>query len=92
MLPTQSGGPGAFAQFDLKRVPTPCYVVDEEKIRSNLRILRDIGELSGAKFFLPSKLFRCGRLPGLIEEYLGWMLCFRFVGGKAGTGKKHLPA
>ena len=70
MLPTQSGGPGAFAQFDLKRVPTPCYVVDEEKIRSNLRILRDIGERSGARILIALKAFSMWSLAGLIEEYL----------------------
>lgn len=70
MLPTQSGGPGAFALFDLKRVPTPCYVVDEEKIRSNLRILRDIGERSGARILIALKAFSMWSLAGLIEEYL----------------------
>mgnify|MGYP001156946656 CR=1 FL=1 len=70
MLPTQSGGPGAFAQFDLKRVPTPCYVVDEEKIRSNLQILRDIGDRSGARVLLALKAFSMWSLAGLVEEYL----------------------
>jgi len=70
MLPTQSGGPGAFAQFDLNRVPTPCYVVDEEKIRSNLQILRDIGDRSGARVLLALKAFSMWSLAGLVEEYL----------------------
>ena len=70
MLPTQSGGPGAFAQFDLNRVPAPCFVVDEEKIRSNLQILRDIGDRSGARVLLALKAFSMWSLAGLIEEYL----------------------
>ena len=70
MLPTQSGGPGAFAQFNLNRVPTPCYVLDQEKIRSNLQILRDIGDRSGASVLLALKAFSMWSLAGLIEEYL----------------------
>ena len=57
MLPTQSEGPGTFAQFDLHRVPSPSYVVDQEKIRSNLQLLRDIGDRSGAKILIALKAF-----------------------------------
>ena len=70
MLPTQSGGPGAFDQFDLNRVPTPCYVVDEEKIRSNLEVLRSIADRSGANLLLALKAFSMWSLSGLIQEYL----------------------
>ena len=70
MLPTQSSGPGAFARFDLSRVPSPSFVVDEEKIRSNLKILTEIGKLSGAKVLLALKSFSMWSLASLIEEYL----------------------
>ena len=70
MLPTQSGGPGAFVDFDLNRVPTPCYVVDEQKIRANLEVLRDIGDRSGAKVLLALKAFSMWSLAGLVDEYL----------------------
>ena len=70
MLPTQSGGPGAFVDFDLNRVPTPCYVVDEQKIRANLEVLRDIGDRSGAKVLLALKAFAMWSLAGLVDEYL----------------------
>jgi len=70
MLPTQSEGPGTFAQFDLHRVPSPSYVVDQEKIRSNLQILRDIGDRSGAKILIALKAFSMWALSDLIQEYL----------------------
>ena len=70
MLPTQSGGAGTFAHFDLSRVPTPCYVVDEEKIRTNLEILRDIGRCSGAKVLLALKAFSMWSLAELVSQYL----------------------
>lgn len=70
MLPTQSGGPGAFSHFDLSRVPSPSYVVDEEKIRANLELLRNIGDRSGAKILLALKAFSMWSLASLISEYL----------------------
>ncbi len=36
MLRTQSFGPGSFADFDLSRVPSPCFVIDEARLRQNL--------------------------------------------------------
>ena len=33
-MQTQAGGPGAFARFDLNRVPSPAFVVDAAKIRA----------------------------------------------------------
>jgi len=70
MLPTQSGGPGAFSHFDLNRVPSPSYVVDEQKIRSNLEVLRNIGNQSGAKVLLALKAFSMWSLASLVSEYL----------------------
>jgi carboxynorspermidine decarboxylase len=70
MLPTQSGGPGTFARLDLTRVQTPCYVVDEEKIRSNLLILREIGDRSGARVLLALKAFSMWALAPLVKDYL----------------------
>lgn len=70
MLPTQSGGAGAFAHFDLSRVPSPCYVVDKQKIRSNLEILRDIGNQSGAKVLLALKAFSMWSIAELLSQYL----------------------
>ena len=50
-METKAGDPGAFAQFDLHRVPSPAFVVDEVVLRRNLAILSDIKQRSGAKFY-----------------------------------------
>ena len=42
-MQTQAGDPGAFAHFDLNRVPSPCFVVDEVAVRRNLMTLQDVG-------------------------------------------------
>ena len=70
MLPTQSSGPGAFGRFDLSRVPSPCFVIDEVKLRSNLSVLQKIGKDSGAQVLLALKAFSMWSLSNLVDEYL----------------------
>ncbi len=51
-------------------LPTPCYVVDEKKLRQNLEILREIEEKSGAHILLAQKAFSGFALYPLIGQYL----------------------
>ena len=51
-METKAGGAGAFAQFDLSRVPSPCFVVDEAAIARNLAVLADVGHRGGAQVLL----------------------------------------
>ena len=69
-METKAGDPGAFAHFDLARVPSPAFVVDEVAVRRNLAILADIKERSGAKVLLALKAFSMWSLAPLIDEYL----------------------
>ena len=69
-METQAGGPGAFARFDLARVPSPCFVVDEVAVRRNLAILKEVGEGSGAKVLLALKAFSMWALADVVGEYL----------------------
>ena len=41
-METKAGDPGAFAHFNLHRVPSPAFVVDEAALRRNLSILADV--------------------------------------------------
>lgn len=70
MLPTQSEGAGQFARLDLSDLPSPCFVVDEAKLRENLEILAQIGKRSGAKVLAALKAFSMWRTAPLIREYL----------------------
>ncbi len=67
---TQAGDPGAFRHFDLSRVPSPAFVVDAAKLRSNLQILEDIKQRSGAKILSALKAFSMWEVAPLISEYL----------------------
>jgi carboxynorspermidine decarboxylase len=70
MLRTQSFGPGRFADFDLSRVPSPCFVIDEVRLRENLEILRGVSEAADTKVLLALKAFAMWSLAPLISEHL----------------------
>ena len=55
---------------NLYTVPTPCYVVDEQKLIDNLTILRDVAKESGAKILLAQKAFSMFAVYPLIRQYL----------------------
>lgn len=69
-METKAGDPGAFAHFELARVPSPAFVVDEVAVRRNLAVLADIKERSGVKILLALKAFSMWSLAPLIDEYL----------------------
>ena len=69
-METKAGDPGAFRNFDLNRVPTPAFVVDEIAIRHNLAILADVKARSGAKILCAMKAFSMWELAPVIGEYL----------------------
>ncbi|MEW7006342.1 carboxynorspermidine decarboxylase [Lentilitoribacter sp. EG35] len=70
MMETQSGGAGPFADFDLSRVQSPCFVIDEAKVEQNLSVLADIADRSGAKVLSALKAFSFPALAPLVSKYL----------------------
>ncbi|CAN5410366.1 carboxynorspermidine decarboxylase [soil metagenome] len=69
-METKAGGPGAFANFDLTRVPSPAFVVDEVAVRRNLAVLRDVGKRGNARVLLALKAFSMWSLADVVGEYL----------------------
>ena len=51
-------------------IPTPCYVVDEAKLRENLEILHALEEETGAHVLLAQKAFSMFSLYPMIGNYL----------------------
>ena len=49
---------------------TPCYIVDEAKIKKNLEILRNVEKESGAHILLAQKAFSMFSLYPLIGQYI----------------------
>lgn len=54
----------------MKRLATPYYLIDEQKLRRNLEIIRRVRELSGAKSVLALKCFSTWSVFGLMRQYL----------------------
>jgi len=69
-METRAGDPGAFAHFDLTRVPSPAFVVDAAKVRANLGVLRHIGDASGARVLAALKAFSMWSLGSTVTDYL----------------------
>jgi len=69
-METRAGDPGAFATFDLSRVPSPAFVVDAAAIRRNLAILKDVRDRGGITMLAALKAFSMWSLGPLISTYL----------------------
>lgn len=53
-----------------EEIPSPCYVVEEEKFRRNLELIRSVKERSGAEIILAFKAFAQWKLFPVIREYI----------------------
>ena len=51
-------------------LPTPCYLLDENRLVQNLAVLRDVARRTGAKILLAQKAFSMFSVYPLIREYL----------------------
>ena len=69
-METKAGDPAAFAHFNLYRVPSPAFVVDEAAIRRNLAILADVRDRAGIKVLGALKAFSMWSLGSVVCEYL----------------------
>jgi carboxynorspermidine decarboxylase len=59
-----------FARFDLNRVPSPCFVVNEVAVERNLKILAQVAEASGAHILSALKAFSMYSVAPLVRQYL----------------------
>lgn len=51
-------------------LPTPCFIVDENRLVQNLAVLRGVAERTGAKILLAQKAFSMFSVYPLLREYL----------------------
>ena len=54
----------------MKPLQTPCYVVDEARLETNLQILAGVAERTGCHILLAQKAFSMFRVYPLIRQYL----------------------
>lgn len=70
LMETKAGDAGAFRSFDLARVPSPCFVIDEAAVRRNCAILQDVSKRSGVRILSALKAFSAPALGETISHYL----------------------
>jgi len=81
-------------KIDYNSLPSPCYVIDEERFRKNLSLIRDVSEKSGAEIILAFKGFAMWGVFPVLREYVAGAaassahearLCFEEIGSPAHT-------
>ena len=55
---------------DLSGLRTPCYVLDEQKLEDNLKLLRAVAETAGCRILLAQKAFSMFSVYPLVRQYL----------------------
>ena len=80
--------------IDYNKVPSPCYVIDEERFRNNLSLIKHVADESGAEIILAFKGFAMWGVFPILREYISGAaassvdearLCFEEIGSPAHT-------
>ena len=56
--------------IDLKNIPSPCYVMEEKRLRHNLSLIKQVEEQAGATIILAFKAFAMWKSFPIIREYI----------------------
>ena len=56
--------------MELEQLKTPCYIIDEGRLKKNLSILKEVEQETGCKILLAQKAFSCFYEYPLIGKYL----------------------
>ena len=74
------------------RIPSPCYVIDEERFRKNLSLIKHVADESGVEIILAFKGFAMWGVFDILKEYVSGAaassvhearLCFEQIGSMA---------
>ena len=55
--------------IDFSKIPSPCYVIEETRLRKNLALIKDVKERSGAEIILAFKGFAMWGVFPILNEY-----------------------
>ncbi|MBR1688916.1 MAG: carboxynorspermidine decarboxylase [Prevotella sp.] len=61
----------AVDKFTYAGVPTPIYIIEEERLRSNLRLISDVARRTDAEWILAFKAFALWKTFPIFREYIG---------------------
>jgi carboxynorspermidine decarboxylase len=80
--------------INYNQIPSPCYVIDEERFRRNLSLIRNVADASGAEIILAFKGFAMWGVFDILKDYFSGgaasspdeaRLCFEEIGSPAHT-------
>jgi carboxynorspermidine decarboxylase len=80
--------------IDYSKIPSPCYVIDEERFRRNLSLIKHVSEEAGVEIILAFKGFAMWGVFPILREYISGAaassvdearLCFEEIGSRAHT-------
>jgi carboxynorspermidine decarboxylase len=80
--------------IDYNKIPSPCYVIDEERFRKNLSLIKHVSDESGAEIILAFKGFAMWGVFPILKEYISGAaassvdearLCYEEIGSPAHT-------
>lgn len=83
-----------YLQINYNILPSPCYVIDEERFRKNLSLIKYVAAESGAEIILAFKGFAMWGVFPILREYISGAaassvdearLCFEEIGSPAHT-------
>lgn len=69
-METKTAGAGRFTDFDLNAVPSPCFVIDTQKIAENLATLATIQNKADVRILLALKAFSLWSVADMISGSL----------------------
>jgi carboxynorspermidine decarboxylase len=81
-------------QINYDKLPSPCYVIDEERFRKNLSLIKLVADESGAEIILAFKGFAMWGVFDIVKEYISGAaassvnearLCFEELGSPVHT-------
>ena len=56
--------------IDISKVPSPCYVMEEDLLRENLELIKSVKERTGVNIILAFKAFALWKSFPIIREYI----------------------
>lgn len=80
--------------IDYSKIPSPCYVIEEERFRKNLSLIKHVADESGAEIILAFKGFAMWGVFPILKEYVRGAaassadearLCYEEIGAPAHT-------
>lgn len=68
-------------------IETPCYIIDEAKLKHNLEILSQVEKNTGCKILLAQKAYSCYHTYPLISQYISGTACSGLFEARLGYEK-----